>query len=133
MPISKRIIGVLFSDLSALRWILGWVSLILSAGFFFSGTDNHNYDLINIMAVKNVWGVLYFLHGMSMLYTALYKDCRFFVKCSFSVIGIWLWLYVFLSFTFYDPTPVKATEWLLFLPVMIEVWLLSEAGVRRKK
>jgi hypothetical protein len=131
MNFYQRILGVVYSDLSPMRWIMGWISLVLAAGFFFSDTDNHNYDLINIMAQKNVWGFLYTIHGISMLYTALYPRCDYYLKSMFSIIGIWLWSYVFLSFTFYDPTPVKATEWMLFLPVMVEVWLLSESGVRR--
>jgi hypothetical protein len=133
MTFYQRVLGVLFSDLSPMRWIMGWIALVLSAGFFLTSTDNHNYDLINLMANRHIWGILFCVLAIIHLYSSLYPKCSFYIKALFNVLGIWLWSYVFLSFTFYDPTPIKATEWMLGLPILVEVWLLSEAGIRRKR
>ena len=35
-----------------------------------------------------------------------------------------LWGGVFLSFTYFDSTPITSTEWLLLIPFLAELWVL---------
>ena len=41
-----------------------------------------------------------------------------------SVTGLLLWGGVFLSFTYFDSTPITSTEWLLLIPFLAELWVL---------
>lgn len=128
----RRVIRVLTSDLTELRWILGWLGVLLSVGFLTASTDNPNYAFINTINVKMMWVTMFFAYGCMTVGTSLYNIAYQF-RSLLSVVGIFLWSYVFLSFTFYDPTPIYATEWMLMLPVLVECWLLAELPKRRTK
>ena len=128
----RRVIRVLTSDLTPLRWILGWMAIVLSIGFLTASTENANYEFINTIYSRTVWIIAFFGYGCMLLGTSLY-NIAYHIRSIVSVIGIFLWSYIFLSFTFYDPTPTYATEWMLLLPVLVECWLLSELPRRRKK
>lgn len=125
----NRVARLLTSDLSVLRWTLGWLSLLLSAGFFASESQNTNYEFLNDSASKAMWATLFAVHGVSLLWLAVI-DCTTWLTRTSAGFGLFLWSYVFLSFTIYDPTPINSTEWMLLLPMLIEMWLMSE--VRKK-
>lgn len=124
-----RIVRLLTSDLSVIRWCIGWLALLLSAGFMLSESQNTNYEFLNSHASKMMWATLFALHGFLLLFLSLWHMPTF-VTRTVSIVGLFLWTYVFLSFTFYDPTPINSTEWMLLLPMMIEMWMMAE--VREK-
>ena len=120
----KRIKELIFGDNSQLRLITGVGALVLSLGFMFSATDNPNYQFINIVASKILWGVLFLAHSFQLFYSSYFPINQKIVTQSISITGIMLWGSVFASFTLFDPTPIASTEWLLLLPFFVEVWLL---------
>ena len=120
----KRIKELIFGDNSQLRLITGAGALVLSLGFMFSATDNPNYQFINIVASKILWGVLFLAHSFQLFYSSYFPINQKIVTQSISITGIMLWGSVFASFTLFDPTPIASTEWLLLLPFFVEVWLL---------
>ncbi len=126
----KRLIRVLTSDLTPLRWVLGWLGVLLSIGFLTASTDNSNYEFINTLYSRLIWFMMFFTYGAMLIGTSMY-NIAYHIRSILSVVGIFLWSYVFLSFTFYDKTPIYATEWMLLIPVIVECWLLAELPKRR--
>jgi hypothetical protein len=123
------LLKILTADLSPMRFVIAWLAYILAFGFFASSTNNHNYEFINTVTGKNIWGSLFVFHGTMMMVTALFTINNY-TRSAVSIIGIFLWSYVFLSFTFYDPTPINSTEWMLMIPVILECWFLAETPKR---
>ena len=124
MNLKQRLLKVTFSDLTAVRWTMGWVSLFLSLGFILATTSNENYNLVNVVD-NQIWAAIFLVHGLSLMITALYT-MNYYCSKFINLIGIWIWSYVFLSFTVYDTTPLAATEWLLLMPILMEVWMIIE-------
>ena len=128
----NTLIKVLKSDMTATRWTMGWLSVILSFGLLFSASDTSSYRNMLGVADSLVWAVIFFAHGLSLLLSALYNLPCFFKKFCHGI-GVWLWTYLFLNFTFYDETTIGATEWMMVLPIVLEIWMLSETPKPRKK
>lgn len=118
----KRVSAVLYSDMTALVWTLGWISQALAFGFFVSGTNTKNYDLLNSIVPKEIWGILFSIYGFILLARCLYKIPTFLVYLN-SITGVWLWTYLFFSFAIFDPTPIASTEWMLLLPIVTQLWI----------
>lgn len=127
----NRLVKVLTSDLTPIRWVLGWLSILLSVGFLTASTDNPNYEFINTIPSKLTWVSMYFIHGVLLIITSMYA-VPYYGRSLIHVFGLFLWSYVFLSFTFYDRTPIYATEWMLMIPIIVECWMLSEVKRRVK-
>lgn len=120
----KRVKELIFGDNSQLRLITGVGAFVLSLGFMFSTTDNPNYQIINTVASKILWGILFLIHSFKLFYSSYFPIDQRIIKQSMSITGIMLWGSVFASFVLFDPTPIASTEWLLLLPFFVEVWLL---------
>lgn len=127
-----KITKTLTSDLTVVRLFMSILSYILSMGFFLASTDNTNYQQINTLADKGVWAVIFLIHAVTLFMTVIFELPTHF-KRFLNLIGIWIWSYVFLSFTFYDATPTASTEWMLVMPVILEFWLLTERMFESKK
>ena len=128
----KRVIRVLTSDLTPMLWVLGWLAVILSIGFLTASTENSNYEFINTLTSRIAWVLMFFTYGVMTIGTSMY-NIGYYIRSCISVVGIFLWSYVFLSFTFYDPTPTYATEWMLLIPLIVECWFLSELPKKGRK
>lgn len=129
--LGDRLAAVLLADLTALRWTLAWVGLMLSAGMLFTAATTANYAATNQFADRGAWGVMFGVYGIAHVLACLYRLPKW-VACTAGVFGLWLWVYLFLSFTVFDPTPTQATELMLAVPVIVEVWLLAECIFTRK-
>lgn len=124
-----ELIGALSGDLTLVRFVLSVVCWVLALGFFFASVDNANYQQLNNLAAKSVWGWIFFAHG-TMMFLTTYHSFPFYFKRLISLCGVWLWTYIFLSFTIFDSTPIASTEWLISVPIMLEIWLLSEREIK---
>jgi len=127
----KRFLKVLTSDLSALRFTLGVVGLILGFGFFVSSTAGENYDAINQAAAQSIWGAVFFLYGAMSVYSSMYR-IEFWTKGLLGIFAIWLWSYIFFSFVVFDVTPARPTEWVLLVLPLSELWMLLERPRKRR-
>lgn len=128
----KKIIDTLTGDLTVVRFFMGILSAILAIGFFVSSAANNNYKQIINLADKKIWGLIFLIHAISLIMTVVY-DLPVHLKRFLNVLGIWVWSYVFLSFTFYDTSPTAPTEWTLIMPVILEFLLLTERVSENKK
>ena len=128
----KKIIDTLTGDLTIVRFFMSTLSAILAMGFFVASVDNTNYQQLNSLADKKIWCFIFLLHAISLFMTVVY-DLPLSLKRFLNAVGIWIWSYVFLSFTFYDSSPTASTEWMLVMPVILEFWLLTERMFENKK
>lgn len=128
----KKIIVTLTDNLTVVRFFMGILSAILAIGFFVASIDNTNYKQITNLADKKIWGLIFLIHAISLIMTVVYC-LPVHLKRFLNVFGIWIWSYVFLSFTFYDPSPAAPTEWMLVMPVILEFLLLTERVSENKK
>jgi peptidoglycan/LPS O-acetylase OafA/YrhL len=108
----------------ATRWTLGWVALVLSVGMFFTATQTENYNAINSFSDRRVWGCIFLSYGACQVAASLFVLPAW-VRIACCVVGLWVWSYLFLSFVVYDPTPIQATELMLAVPLISEVWILA--------
>lgn len=132
MNIETRLVNLMSSDIRPLRWTQGWVAILLALGFLFSVTDNTNYTLINSLTVKTVWGICFMVYGVLNLSSSLF-DTKPLILYFSSITGFWLWSYIFLSFIVYDTTTTKSTEWMLVIPIIIEIWLCTNLIYKNRK
>lgn len=128
----KKIINILTGDLTIVRFFMAILSAILAIGFFVASTDNTNYKQIISLADKKIWGFIFLIHAISLFMTIVYH-LPIYLKRFLNALGIWIWSYVFLSFTFYDPSPTAPIEWMLVMPVILEFLLLTERMSENKK
>ncbi len=128
----KKLLNVLSSDLTLIRFLMGVLAFILALGFFGSNTDNNNYQQLNNFADKRIWGLAFVAHAISLM-LVVFNNFPITFRRGLHLIGIWLWTYVFLSFTLYDSTPIASTEWMLLMPVILEFWLLTEDIFEKNK
>ena len=108
------------------------LSLVLALGFFIASTDNEKYFHINNVADKKIWGAIFTFHAISLMLTIFY-DLPIHLRRFLNLVGIWIWSYVFLGFTFYGASPSTPTEWILVMPVILEFWLLTEKIFENEK
>lgn len=118
----NNLINLFKRDLTALRFTAGCLSFALSIGFFVSATDTENYDLMNSIFDQHIWGLLFLSYASVHLYTCI-ADKLHKIIIPNSIFGIWIWSYLFFSFAIFDKTPIKSTEWMLLIPILVEIWV----------
>ncbi len=111
--------------------VLAVTAFVLSLGFLFGSGDNHNYALIYQFAHRYFWFALFAVYG-TIKAMSLWVRVDFRVNLLNSIAGLWAWLYLFLSFTVFDTTPVAPTEAMLVIPVIAEAWLMLSYQHNRK-
>lgn len=121
--IKNRLVIILLARSKEVTFVLGILSALLGIGFAFGDTSGSNYAPMLAVTTQYVWGILFLVYGGCKIWDALF-DYGFKLSSLVSILGIWAWNFVFLSFTYYDTAPVTPTEVLLFLPVICEVWSL---------
>jgi hypothetical protein len=129
MTFRQRFGAVLLADLTCLRWTMGWIAVVLGFGFLFAEVTTPNY--IAFLSPAWMWGILFLAYGLCHVAGAMYR-LKTWVSYLCGGFGMWLWNYLFLSFVVFDKTPIQATEMMLALPIVCEVWLLAEDIYRAK-
>lgn len=117
-----RIQQIWFADMRPLLWPLSAGALLLGFGFFIGDVDNPNYILITKTLYPFLWGLLFSVYGSVLLIQSLYRTNTVITSITY-IIGIWLWSYIFFSFAIFDPSEPAATEWLLLLPLLTQLWV----------
>lgn len=131
MTIYDKLAKVVLADLTSLNMITAIVALSLGFGFMFANADNENYKLVTDAAPTWVWGSLFLIYGIVMIGNLFIAE-RFILKLITGVSGLFLWVYVFLSFVVFDPTPVYSTELMLAIPIVAQTWLLAETLFKKR-
>jgi hypothetical protein len=132
MTLWQRLVRVGKSDMTVLTWMLGWIALALSFGFFVSGTDTGNYGLLNSTLSKEIWGVFFLIYGVLLLISCLYYIHKWLSRSN-AILGVWLWTYLFSSFAIFDQSPIASTEWMLTLPIVAQLWIFFNSCFKVQK
>lgn len=119
----SRLYRVLTSDMRSLIWTLGWISIVLGFGFMYGHTQNANYELLVDTLTEGMWAILFIIYGIVLIIRCLYRINAALMYVIY-IIGVWLWSYVFFSFTVFDVTPNASTEYMLFVPIIAQLWIL---------
>ena len=123
---STRLKRLFLGDISSLGFAIGLVALLLSAGFFFTNVNTENYRLMNSYGGPQFWSSLFLAYGVARLASSLYRFSTF-LRIWLTFIGLSIWSFLFISFLFVDSTPVRPTEIMLALPVLVEFWFAVNA------
>lgn len=118
-----RIAYLLSNRTGEISLLSGFCALLMSIGFLLGGSDipNANYYQIFEFASYYVWAFLFGVYGMITTSGCLYRIPGK-IRMLNGIVGIWAWTYIFLSFTFFDSSPIAPTEYLLAVPIVTEVW-----------
>jgi hypothetical protein len=116
---------VLPTDNRQIRWLIGWIALSLGIGFWTADATTDNYTALKEFAPVLVWAMLFIAYGFEKLLGCVVQ-LPFKVVLGFSVIGLYLWGYVFISFVMFDNSDVQATEYMLMFPLITELWVVSK-------
>jgi hypothetical protein len=96
----------------------------MAIGFAIGGTNNNYEALTNLMPFYS-WSAIFFVYATAKSYCLIFRKSPSWPEVTISGVGIWAWNYIFLSFTLFDKVPAAPTEFLLFIPVLAEVWALT--------
>jgi hypothetical protein len=105
--------------------LIGWIALSLGIGFLTADTTTDNYTALKEFTPVLVWAILFIGYGFEKLLGCV-VHLPFKVVLGFSVIGLYLWGYVFISFVMFDNSVVQATEYMLMFPLITELWVVSK-------
>lgn len=104
--------------------ILAIMGILLGIGFIVGTLTNENYAAIDMLASKYVWALGFFTYGGIKLLQYI-KRVPCIIKATTSIVGMWGWNYMILSFILIDNYPMSAAELLFFTPLICELWYLS--------
>lgn len=104
-------------------FLLGVAALLLGLGFIFGTGNNQNHEHLYDFASPAVWAMLFITYG-SFKFLGFWFDVNHTLRIINGVVGLWCWNYVALSFIVFDETSLAPTELLLFVPVIVEAWVL---------
>lgn len=84
--------------------------------------DPNGVMLFDIMS-KMYWSILFFTYGIIKFLCCIFKIPH--KICMFSsILGIWMWNCMFLSFIIYNSSKINPTEFLLLVPLISEFWIM---------
>jgi hypothetical protein len=104
--------------------VLGISALLLATGLWLGDTSSSNYAALLNAATNTTWALIFASYGIAKIIQSGH-DLPNGVDILISVIGIWLWNYLFFSFVLLDTREFTAVELLLLLPVACEFWELA--------
>lgn len=126
LSLATRLKRLFLGEVSSLSFGLGFVAFLLSIGFFFANSQTENYELINNHGSQLMWAVIYLVYACGRMGSAIYRYSNT-VKIVIVFAGLTLWSLLFLSFVLFDVTPMRPTELMLALPILLEFWLAIHA------
>lgn len=123
--LTQFLINILYKDTTTLRLSLSLSALSLSFGFIFGSSDTPYYYFLEHLMEFSQWAMIFGLYGGMLLVSSFYKLHRA-ILCSIDAIGLWLWVYIFISFVIVNPIHNPSAAYMLIVPVMSALWLISD-------
>ena len=112
--------------------ILMFIGFLLAIGFAIGDVSNNtNYVLINAFAKQDVWSILFAFYGIVKLFAFIWNIPKTLTTVN-SVIGVWAFNYIFLSFVVFDTTTIAPTELLLLVPTLLEFWVMISTNKNKR-
>jgi hypothetical protein len=121
-----RIVRLLLTDLTALRWLLGWLGIMFAGGLLLA--DNHSgaYNLMLQIAPSALWAAAFVFYGCERLYSCLTDNPKY-SDIIGTFVGFWLWCYTFFSFTSNPIRHFGSADIMILVIVACEVWIAASA------
>lgn len=111
-----------------IAFLLGIVSVLLCGGLWWGDLMNYHIELMTETIPREVWTVLLFAYAVVKINPNTNPKTNFLAACC----GLWLWIYVFLTFVVFDTEPATLLESMLLLPIILETWELALTVVSLK-
>lgn len=124
MPLCKRLTNLLQSDQTMISLVLFLMGVLLALGFVIGTLTDENYAAIHTLAHQYIWALGFFIYG-SLKLTQCIRRVPCLLRALTSVVGMWGWNYMILSFILIDSYPMSSAELLFFTPLICELWYLS--------
>lgn len=102
------------------NFLIGLSALLLALGFLLGDSaNNSNYIILLELFTAKTWAAIFCVYGTFKLFQ-LFEKLPHPVRILTSVIGVWIWIYVFFSFIVFDSVSLSPAELLIFLPLACE-------------
>ena len=124
LPLKHRVYRVFVSNSTALTLILTITSTLLGLGFLLGHGNNSNYTLVYAFAPAYLWGLTFLTYSVVKAGQAL-NYLSYWLKVTTSIMGLWLWSYLSLSFLWFDESDIAPTELMLLVTIFAELWTLA--------
>ena len=111
---------LLRQNITSLQKALFLCAVVLVCGLAFTGSNEHNHRLLDQTAP--VWSWMASLATYALLCILPSKHYTQWSALTLSVVGLWQWMYIFLTFNVYDTHATSSAEFLVVLPVLFETW-----------
>lgn len=123
--LTQLLVNFLYKDTTTLRLSLGFSAIALALGFVFGNSAGNSYCYLAEFMPFAYWAGIFGIYG-SLLVIASFNQVYRWLLCTLDAIGLWLWIYLFLSFAVIDPTPNTSAEYMLVIPIFSSLWLISD-------
>lgn len=103
-----------------IAFLLGVMAVLLCAGLWRG--DAAHYHVVTMLDTMNIywWTALLVVYATIKMYTKTKPITDTVAAC----FGLWLWIYLFLTFVVLDKEPASPLESMLLLPILLEAWEL---------
>lgn len=121
---THRITTLMFAQAQALTFMLSITALTMGLGFILGVTTSASYADIVALGGDLVWASAFIGFGLLKLIQAVFR-IHYFVKIGNSLLGIWLWSFLFLTFSVIGKAELSPLELLLVIPILCEAWEIT--------
>ena len=103
-----------------IAFLLGVMATLLCAGIWWG--DIGHYHIVTMLNTMHLywWTLLLLTYATIKMYTKTKPVTDTIAAC----FGLWLWIYLFLTFVVLDTQPASPLEAMLLLPIVLEAWEL---------
>lgn len=119
---SRNIARALLSDSTVMRLVIGGCALLFAFGLWFADSTGGAYNSMLRHAPAQVWGLAFFIYGISKFVLAFRRVSRYVVYCVVTL-GVYLWLFTALSFADNPVRRMGSADVIIFLLVIGEIWV----------
>lgn len=120
---NKKVIHILLADVTAIRVCLGIAAGLLAFGLLFATINGGGYELMLDHARKEVWALAFAVYAFAkftiVFKTHVWRPLLYIIV----LLGSYLWLFLFLSFTNSPTTDTSPADLMVLLLVFAEVWV----------
>lgn len=102
------------------NFLIGLSALLLALGFLLGDSaNNSNYTILLELFNAKTWAAIFCAYGTLKLFQ-LFEKLPHLITILTSIIGVWVWIYVFFSFIIFDTATLSPAELLILLPLACE-------------
>lgn len=103
-----------------IAFLLGVMAVLLCGGLWWGDMDHYHVTIMLHTLNIYLWTVLLLTYAAIKMYTKTKPITDTIAAC----FGLWLWIYLFLTFVVLDNQPPSPLESMLLLPILLEAWEL---------